>query len=393
LQDVLVVGGGPIGSYIAHRLAGMGYGVAVLERKDRLGGKVCCTGIISPECLNSFAIDNSTVSSQANSARVYSPSGKLIRLWRPENQAYIIDRASLDLSMVNLARAAGADYSLNCLVEDIEVKSDRVVVAANKNGSNINIEARMVVIATGFGSGLVERLGFGRAGDFVIGAQAEVETSEIDEIEVYLGREVAPGFFAWLVPVNQKKAMVGLLSRRNPDFYLRKLISSLIEQGKIVSGEVKPGYRGITLKPPRKTYSQRLIIVGDAAGQVKPTTGGGIYFGLLCAEIAARNLNQALDKNDLSAKGLAGYEREWKKKIRSELKICYLARKLYENLKDEQVDRIFDIVRDNGIDETLLEEDNLSFDWHGRAIMRLARKQAMSKIFDIMKFSARIGAS
>jgi digeranylgeranylglycerophospholipid reductase len=283
--------------------------VAVLEQKEKLGGRVCCTGIMSPECLSSFDIDDNVVLSRANSARVYSPSGKIIRLWRQENQAYIIDRASLDLSMANRARAAGADCSLNCLVKDIEVNSDRVVVAATENGSNINIEARVVVIATGFGSGLVERLGFGRAGDFVIGAQAEVETSGIDEIDIYTGKEVAPGFFAWLVPVNQSKTIVGLLSRHNPDFYLRRLISSLTEQGKIVSGEVKPGYRGITLKPPKRTYGKRLIVVGDAAGQVKPTTGGGIYFGLLCAEIAARNLKRALDRSLRFATGLGNYMR------------------------------------------------------------------------------------
>jgi digeranylgeranylglycerophospholipid reductase len=393
LQDVLVVGGGPIGSYIASRLAGMGYEVAVLEQKEKLGGRVCCTGIISPECLSSFTIDSSVVLSQANSARLYSPSGKLIRMWRKENQVYIIDRAALDLSMANRARAAGADYSLNCPVKDIEVKSDRVVVEAVQNGSSINTEARVVVIATGFGSRLIEELGLSRAGDFVIGAQAEVETRGIDEVEVYLGQEVAPGFFAWLVPVNQRKAMVGLLSHRSPDFYLRRLISSLTEQGKIVSGEVKPSYRGITLKPPRRTYGKRLIVVGDAAGQVKPTTGGGIYFGLLCAEIAARNINRALEKNDLSAGGLAGYEREWKKKIGKELKICHWARKFYENLNDEQVNRIFDIIKANGIEEALLEEDDLSFDWHGKAIMRLTGKTALSKVFDVMKLSVKIGTS
>jgi digeranylgeranylglycerophospholipid reductase len=369
----------------------MGYTVTVLEQKEKLGGEVCCTGIISPECLGSFNIDGSVVLGHANSARVYSPSGRLIRLWRKENQAYIVDRAAFDLSMANRARAAGAEYSLNCLVKDIEVKAERVVVEAVQNGSRLNTDARVVVIATGFGSRLIERLGLGRDGDFVIGGQAEVETRGIAEIEVYLGRAVAPDFFAWLVPINDKKALVGLLSRRSTSFYLRKLISSLKEQGKIVSGGLEPGYRGITLKPPKRTYGKRLIVVGDAAGQVKPTTCGGIYFGLLCAEIAACNLKRAMEKDDLSARGLAGYEREWKKKIGQELKICRWARKFYENLNDKQIDRIFNITRANGIDEALLKEDDLSFDWHGKAIMKLAGKKALSKVFNIRKFPVRIG--
>jgi flavin-dependent dehydrogenase len=112
---------------------------------------------------------------------------------------------------------------------------------------------------------------------------------------------------------------------------------------------------------------------------VKPTTGGGIYFGLLSAEIAARNLVTALEKDDLSAKNLSGYQREWKKELWQELKVCYWARKLYERLSDRQIERIIDITIENGIDKTLLEADDLSFDWHGRAILRLVRQKVIKK--------------
>jgi len=392
LHDVLVVGGGPTGSHIAYRLAGVGYKVAVLEQKGKLGERVCCTGIISPECFSSFAIDNDVVLRQANSAKVFSPSGKLIKLWRKENQAFILDRKAFVIDMASRAMGVGAEYILNSPVTDIKLKDNRVIAEVARHGEGLEFEARVVVIATGFGSSLLDRLGLGRVGDFVIGAQVEVETRGIDEVEVYLGREVAPGFFAWLVPITPTKALVGLLSRRSPGFYLRKLTLSLRAQGKIVSGEAEPSYRGIALKPPKRTYGRRLIVVGDAAGQVKPPTGGGIYFGLLSAEIAAHNLKRALEEDDLLAKSLASYEREWKKKIGQELNICYWARKFYENLSDKQIDRIFDITRNNGIDEALLKANDLSFDWHGKAILRLARQKALSKIFNMVKLPSWIGA-
>lgn len=391
MHDALVVGGGPIGSHVACKLAEMGYKVLLLEQRQRLGGRVCCTGIISQECFSSFAIDNRVVLRRANSARMFSPSGRLIRLWRPENQVCIVDRAALDVAMARRARTAGAEYALNSTVKDLEVKTDRVVIEATRDGRKLDLEARVVVIATGSGSRLTDRLGLGKTGDFVIGAQAEVESEGIDEVEVYLGQKIAPGFFAWLVPTSPPKALVGLLSRHNPGLYLKKLLSLLKSQGKIGPGEEELSYRRIALRPPARTYARRLIVVGDAAGQVKPTTGGGIYYGLLCAEIAARNLHRALEKDDLSARSLAGYQREWKKKLGQELRISYWARKFYERLSDRQIDRIFDIIRANGIDEALLKADDISFDWHGRAILRVTGQRVVSRAFAAMKIPFRIG--
>lgn len=391
MYDVIIVGGGPVGSYVAYKLAGMGYDVVVLEQKEKLGGRICCAGIISQECVSSFAIDDGVVLRRVSSARLFSPSGRLLRLWRQETQACIVDRAAFDLSIASGAQGKGAQYVLNSPVRDIEVGDDGVRIEATRQGEGLNFEARVVVIATGFGSRLVGGLGLGKVGDFVMGIQAEVETIGIDEVEVYFGQEVAPGFFAWLVPTAPPKALVGLLSRRSSGLYLKKLISSLLAQGKIVSDEAELGRRGISLKPLTRTYRRRLVVVGDAAGQVKPTTGGGIYYGLLCADIAASNLHRALKVDDLSARNLASYEREWKKKLGRELKMGYYARKFYEHLSDRQIDRIFDIIKSNGIDEALLKADDLSFDWHGEVILRLLGHHVLSRAIKVMKIPFRIG--
>jgi len=389
LHDVIVVGGGPVGSYVAYQLAGMGYEVVVLEKKEKLGEQVCCTGIISQTCVDSFAIDDSVILNRVNSARLISPSGRLLRLWRQETQACIVDRAAFDMSIASRAQVKGAQYVLNSPVSAIEVGDDKVRVEVARRGERLNFEGRAVVIAAGFGSRLVE--GLGKIGDFVMGAQAEVETVGVDEIEIYFGQEIAPGFFAWLVPTSSPRALVGLAVYRRSGFYLRKLMSSLQAQQKIVSAEAKPCYRAIPLKPLPKTYGRRLVVVGDAAGQVKPTTGGGIYFGLLCADIAANNLHRALKADDLSAKNLASYEREWKKRLEQELRICYYARKFYEHLTDKRIDKVFDIIKSTGIDKALLKTDGLSFDWHGEVILKLLRQKVLSKAVEAMKIPFRIG--
>jgi len=387
---VLVIGGGPVGSYVAYKLAEAGHRVVVLEQKGRVGEAVCCTGIISQECVSSFAIDSSVILRRANSAKLFSPSGRLLRLWREEAQACILDRVAFDMAMASRAQGRGAEYALNSLVRDIRVGDDRVIVEVARQRERLNFEARVVVIATGFGSRLIGKLGLGKVGDFVVGAQAEVETSGVEEVEVYFGREIAPGFFAWLVPTSANWARVGLLSRHSPEAYLKKLMSFLVAEGKIISAEAELSHGGIPLKPLARTYNDRLLVVGDAAGQVKPTTGGGIYYGLLCADIAANTLHQALQRDELSARNLARYEREWKGKLKRELEIDYYARKFYERLSDGQIDRIFDIIKANGIDQDLLKAADLSFDWHSKAVLRLMGHRAMSKALEVMKTPFRL---
>ena len=385
MYDVIVIGGGPSGSQVAYKLAGMGHEVVVVERKERLGESVCCTGIISRQCVSSFGIDEGVIWRWASSAKLFSPSGKLLRVWREEPQAAIVDRAALNVAFASRAQGRGVEYILNSTVRSIEFGDDGVSIKAVRQGERLSFRARAVIIATGFNSKLVEELGLGRFGDSVMGAQAEVEAIGVDEVEVYCGQKLAPSFFAWLVPTSPGRALVGLLSRRKPRLYLKKFMSFLMASGKIASDEVEIDYGGVPLKPLPRTYSDRLMVVGTAAGQVKPTTGGGIYFGLLCADIAASHLHRALATNDLSARSLAGYQRDWKGKLGRELRTGYWARKFYEMLSDRQIDRIFDIMQSSGIIETLQNAEDLSFDWHGGVVARLISHQVFRKAIEAMK--------
>ena len=289
------------------------------------------------------------------------------------------------MAMASRAQDKGVEYVLNSPARNIEVRDDRVRIKAARQGEGLMVEARAVVIAIGFGSPLIRGLDLGKISHFAMGAQAEVETVGIDEIEVYFGQKIAPGFFAWLVPTLPHRALARLLSRHSLGFYLKRLMSALLAQGKIVSDEAELRYSGVPLRPLARTYGERLLVVGSAAGQVKPTTGGGIYYGLLCANIAADNLHQTLETNTLSARSMANYEREWRRKLGRELKMDYWARRFYEHLSDRQIDKVFDIIKSNGIDNDLLNADDVSFDWHGEAMLRLLRHRAVSNVIKVMR--------
>ena len=384
MLDVVVVGGGPTGSHVARRLAEKGYKVLVLEKKAEIRGKDCCTGIISRECVDRFNIDSRVILRELNSATLFSPSGISLHLYRKELQAVVLNRAAFNKFMAERAQSDGAEFRFNNRVTDITIANDRAVVNVSSRDKNNQVTAKVVVIASGFNPGFNERVGLGKYKDYVAGVQAEVETPGLKEVEIYFG-DKAPGFFSWLVPTSPGMGKAGLLSRAETGTHLKNWLRQLTEQGKIVSDDVKLDYGGIPLTPPPRTYGERVIAVGDVAGQVKPTTGGGIYYGLLGAEIAAEILHRALSDNDFSVKRLANYERAWRKKLGRELRIGYWARQLFERMSNRQIDRIFKIIKADGIDEALLQAKNISFDWHSRTIMSLLKYQIITKTLKLIK--------
>lgn len=370
MYDIIVVGAGPVGSHVARRLALLGHSVVVLEQHDRIGKLACCTGIVGRECLETFPAARDAVLGESKSARFFPPSGAPFSLEKGEAQAYILDRPAFDDTMARRAADGGAEYRLSSRVTDIAAAEDCVRVAFQTGKRAADLEGRAVVIASGFGSKLPRRLGFGRCTDFVMGAQAEVNALALDQVEVHFGDQVAPGFFAWLVPTASGKALAGLLSRNHTGSRLRRFLGCLAAQGRIDSSQARIVYGGIPLKPLPRTSAARTIVVGDAAGQVKPTTGGGIYYGLLSAEIAADVLHWGISSDDLSAGFLREYDRRWRRLLSRELRIGRWSRWLFERLNDRQIDRLFEMVQGQRFRDTLLNSPGFSFDWHSRLVLR-----------------------
>ena len=389
LYDALVVGAGPIGSFVAYRLAKLGYRVAVFEKQAYVGEVVCCTGIVGKECFDRFPVDHSTILSEVRSARLFSPSGQILDLRKETAQAYVVDRAGFDDSLSKLAQGAGAEFFLSTTVDETVLMDNRVRVKTHCDGVSHSVEGLAAVLCNGFGGAFSRKNGLGRVGDSVLGAQVEVTASDTDEIECYFGQSIAPGFFAWLVPTSSGRARLGLLTRRNPRQYLEKLLSRLTAQGKVVPIDAPITYGGIPLKPLNKTYGERLLAVGDAAGHAKPTTGGGIYYGLLCADIAADTLDGALRDNDFSAKKLSRYESGWWKLLGKELQVGYMARRLYENLNDSQIERIFDLFRSLNVHEELMQSPDFSFDWHSKHVIKTLRHKILGKTIRSMTESEK----
>jgi digeranylgeranylglycerophospholipid reductase len=374
--DVIVVGAGPAGSYMAYELASSGHTVAVFEQKGAPGLNACCTGIISTECLQSMDLGKDVILTEVKSAEFHSPSGRCLKFQTDSIQAYVVDRLSLDEALTSKAQSKGAQYFFSSPVIDILPRKDSIQVEAVCSGTMEIFSARAVVLATGFTPKLPHKLGLGRIKHFLIGAQAEIEAIGIYEFEVHFGQRIAPGGFAWLVPISSGKAYVGLLASSQAKLYLQKFLDSLLSQGKITSRNAQIGQRAVPMGTLARSYGDRLLVIGDAAGQVKPTTGGGIWFGHLGARIAAGVLKEALCSDNLTAGKLSRYQKEWKTKIGKELSRGYWARRAYARLSDRQIEGVFDALDSNGTAGILLGSDNFSFDWHSKVILAVLRRSS-----------------
>jgi digeranylgeranylglycerophospholipid reductase len=377
-----VVGAGPAGSYIAYELASSGHSVAVFEEKSAPGLNACCTGIISIECFQSLGLGTDAILTKVDSAKFFSPSGRFSRFQTERVQAYVVNRLLLDRAITCKAQSQGAHYFFSSPIIDIIPGKNNIQAEALCSGARERFSARAVVLANGFSPKLPRKLGLGRIKSFLVGAQAEIEVKNVDEFEIYFGQEIAPGAFAWVVPISTNKAYVGLLATSQAKLYLQNLLNNLFSQDKIANRGVEIEQKAVPMGTLARSYGDRVLVIGDAAGQVKPTTGGGIYFGHLGASIAAEVLDGALNSDNLTAGQLLRYQKRWKAKMGKELSRGYWARWAYTKLSDRQIEGIFSILNSDGMAEALLNSDKFSFDWHSGLLLAILQR---SSVYPLLK--------
>jgi geranylgeranyl reductase family protein len=389
LYDVIIVGAGPAGSYIAYELASSGHDVAVFEEKSASGLNTCCTGIISTKCFQSLDLGTDVILTKINSAKFFSPSGRCLRLQTENVLAYVVNRLLLDKALASKAQSRGAQYFFSSPVTDIIPGKDSIQAETLCSGAKEIFSARAIVLANGFKPRLPRKLGLGKIKSFLIGAQAEIEAKNVDEFEVYFGQGIAPGAFAWLVPISTNKAYVGLLATSQAKPYLQKFLNNLLCRGRITNREAEIEQKAIPLGTLAHSYGDRVLVIGDAAGQVKPTTGGGIYFGYLGAQIAAKVLHEALNNDNLTTGQLSRYQKQWKAKMGKELSRGYWVRWAYTKLSDRQIEGIFNVLDSGGMAEALLNSSNFSFDWHSRLILAILRHSSAYPLLKIRHLLSR----
>jgi len=259
-------------------------------------------------------------------------------------------------------------------VTDVAVESNRVRLTL---GDGSTIVSRACILACGASYGLQLRLGLGKPSLFLQSAQLELPAANPGDVEVHFGREVAPLGFAWVVPVVRSHgayARVGLMCQDDATDRFRSFAASVVPRWGLdarPAHALRPRLKMLPLAPIARTHTDRLLAIGDAAGLVKATTGGGIYYSLLSASMAAEVLGDGLRSDRLQAGNLSTYERRWRERLGPELEAQRQLREVASSLDDREVNALFELARTDGI--MPLVRQTARFNQHRAFILALFR--------------------
>ncbi len=371
---IIVVGAGVAGSHAALEAARNGAKVLLLEEHPQVGVPSHCSGVVSLKGLSMLGIEPQPAFSQRTiqGAVFHPPKGQPVELRTKQPVAEIINRAKFDQYVAKRAVAAGVELHTKTRVSKFKRHSNGSVGVSVQDGPGFNGE--IVIDASGAGSRLAEQAGLQTPdwNQLLPGLQYELAETQKqgDQVELFFGSHRAPGFFAWSIPTGDHSARVGLASRKSN---VKKLLDDLVREywPKSTIEGTKSG-SVLVSGPIDKCWSENFVVVGDAASQVKQTTGGGIviggYSGILAGKAAAE---AAKTPRELRWKILMQYDRDWREKFGSDLRRMGIAHRLFASLSDETLNRLFE-----GVREYLPEiEEAADMDFQGEIISRMLRKK------------------
>jgi geranylgeranyl reductase family protein len=378
--DVAIVGAGPAGLLAGAHLAGSGLEVVLLEEHPRVGEPTHCTGIVSAETAELAAIPDHIVLNRLTRARLVAPNGGETRhAWPAESEDAIlaIDRAAFDQELARQAVDAGASVRTGVPVRDVHVADDGVVLQTGVGP----LRARSCVLACGVSYRFQRQLGLGLPGQAIHTAQTEVDAWPGDAVELHFGRQVAPSGFAWTVPVQRPgrhRLKVGVMAMGDAGACLDAFLARPTMRARVLGEPAPPIRRLLPLRPIVKTYMDRVLVVGDAGGFTKPTTGGGIFYSLLTASLAAETLIEAFAAGRLDDAFLARYERRWQERLGTELRVADWLRQLVTKCTDAEIDLLVRAMDSDDVHGLIRR--TARFNWHRDVIVALAREPRIATL-------------
>jgi len=380
MYDAIVIGAGPAGLQAARQLATRQFRVAVLEEHQVVGDPVHCTGVLAREAFDEFSLSTESILNELTTARFISPSGQDIVYRTRVVEAVVVDRALFDGRLADETVRAGAELIRGARVNRITVAADGVTIHVVNQPT---LHARSCVLACGGRYALHRQLGLDVPSLLLHTAQRELPAGTPGDVEVHFGSEVAPRGFAWVVPVQrggQSFARVGVMAEADAPTYFMRVVERIAERwGVELPLPGPPRLKILPLSRISRTYGDRFIAIGDAAGLVKPTTGGGIYYSLVSASIGAAVLGAALQEGDLSATRLSEYERRWRARLENELDTQLSFRLLAQRMPDEDIEGLFTLARTDGV--MPIVRRTASFNRHRKLIVALLKHAPARQMF------------
>ena len=359
VYDVAIVGAGPAGCRMARDLAREGFDVVVLEEHRAVGLPCHCSGLVSPRTLELAEVGTDLIVNTIRGAVFHAPGSEPVTVGGDRVHAYAIDRCELDQRLAVQAAQAGAtlQYHSRFLRFSTDgqanggVTDGVAIVQIRREGVETEVRARLLIGADGARSRVAEQIRGSRAKGFVagIGATAEYDRNpRQDHVEILLDPHAAPGWFGWTIPLGGGMARLGTGSANGikPIESFNRLRESFPDSfGKARVHAHSGGM--IALWEPTPMVADRVMLVGDAARQVKPTSGGGIHAALHAAGLAAGVAGEALHRGDVSARALRPYARRWHRSAGREMRRQHDMRRVFQRLSIHDVQGLMPLLRDH----------------------------------------------
>lgn len=378
MAEIAIAGGGPAGSACAALLA-RGHDVTVYEEHPRIGEPVQCAGLLSDAAVRLSGV-SPDIFSTLYGAEVVFPNGSKMTVRSPIPKARTVDRRQFDSLLAERAADAGAVYRMGERVQSLAVGRDGVDVAT----ASCRHRADLAIGADGHSSVVASSLGRNAPPEYLRGIQADVSRRMDleDMFRIRIGSRYAPGFFTWEIPCGDF-TRIGLCvswSEGPPSQYLRRLLSDIGAEDRIAAmscGKIPIGRR-------RTISSDRVMLIGDAASQVKPVSAGGIYPSMVAAPILADVAGRALESGDLSARTLKEYDRRFYGTLGKELRNGYRLRRMFARMDDDDLDRAGAYASRDSVSKVL---DRMDLDDPAAVIPRLLRdpRTAIPGVYTLMR--------
>lgn len=319
-HDIIIVGAGPVGLYTASLLEKT-LNVLVLEQQKVIGHKAC-SGLISTN-IDRFLNPGDSVEHKVSGAVLHSPSNTVIELKKKKTAAYVINRKRFDRL---LAENLSCPVKTGVFVKEIKNNPDGISVKTTQG----NFKSKVLIGCDGAASTIGQHINQ-RPSEILTGLVALTEEKNRSKnVDLFFNKNFVRDGFLWKIPRGHATEYGAMGSGIN--------FSVLESFFKIKNYEKRAAPIPIG---SCKTFSDRILLTGDAAGQVKPWSGGGIIFGFTAARIAARTLRTCFRKNDFTSETLETYEKEWKKEIGKEISFGLIGREMLKDLTNEELDNLF----------------------------------------------------
>jgi digeranylgeranylglycerophospholipid reductase len=366
--DVAVIGGGPIGGYVAGEIAKRGFEVAIFEQNKQIGEPLKCAGLVTSRVFDFLDISkNLVVQNKIKGAHIHSPSGYRLTIGGDKVHALVIDRTIFDREIIKSSIGKGAEIFLENRAASAQIHEGQIEL---KTSQNNDVKCKLLIGADGPYSKTRDRFAMPQPTEILRGIGAEITDTEMDPdfVEIFVGENIAPGFFAWIIPTNEHgtEARTGLCidpeSTKSPSHYFSNLFKNKYSSPYLENAKITRKIGGsIPIGVLKKTHTSNVMLVGDAAAQVKPTSGGGIYSGLLCGSYCSSVAIEALQKNNFTPQVLKKYHKLWSTDIGRELYLGMKFRKLFKSLTDRQMNKYIEKFQKQKITEIISKHGDIDY--------------------------------